>query len=160
MISSRHYQPKLPAWVEAFNAERLVHACFGRTWDRLLDPALYDRVQGPDDATGEGGRGLGRTFPKIIDGGRKTIGPDFFTAFDVAPFTTEILADFAQRAIREEQLGEGGFGRGTTEGLEGIGGDSKACGQGGGVGGCMFQEPQTDTGREEERYRGFRPGAV
>jgi hypothetical protein len=105
MISSRHYQPKLPAWVEAFNAERLVHACFGRTWDRLLEPAVYERVQGPDDTPGEGGRGLGRTFPKVIDGGRKSIGPDFFTAFDVAPFTTEILADFAQRAIHEEQLG-------------------------------------------------------
>ncbi len=105
MISSRHYVEKLPAWVAEFNAARPVHACFGKTWDRLLDPAIYDRVQGPDDAPGEGGRGLGRTFPKVIDGGRKTIGPDFFTAFDVAPFTTELLGDFVQRAIREEQLG-------------------------------------------------------
>lgn len=105
MITSRHYQPRLPAWVDAFNAERLVHACFGRTWERLLDPAIYDRVQGPDDAPGEGGRAFGRTFPKVVDGGRKAVGPDFFTAFDVAPFTTEILGEFAQRAIREEQLG-------------------------------------------------------
>jgi predicted AlkP superfamily pyrophosphatase or phosphodiesterase len=83
-----------------------VHAAFGRTWERLREPAIYEALLGPDDAPGENtGSGLGRTFPKRIDGGADRIGPAFFTAFDNSPFSTEVLGAFAQRALEEEQLG-------------------------------------------------------
>lgn len=107
MVTSRHYAERLPAWVEAFNAEKRVHATFGRTWERLLPAAVYEAVQGPDDQAGENaGLGLGRTFPKRVDGGAKAVGPAFFDAIDNTPFATEILGEFAQRAIREERLGQ------------------------------------------------------
>ncbi|MBI5691362.1 MAG: alkaline phosphatase family protein [Verrucomicrobia bacterium] len=106
IVTSRHYRAELPAWVEAFNAERRVHATFGRTWDRLREPALYDRVQGPDDAPGEADTaGLGRTFPRRVTGGKEAISPAFFTAFDNSPFSAEFLGEFVQRAVREEKLG-------------------------------------------------------
>lgn len=106
MVTSRHYAARLPAWVEAFNAEQRVDATFGQTWDRLLPAAVYEQVQGPDDQAGENeGMGLGRTFPKRVDGGAKAVGPAFFSAFDNTPFATEILGEFAQRAIRAERLG-------------------------------------------------------
>lgn len=106
MITSRYYRESLPAWVEAFNAERRVHATFGRTWDRIADPKLYDQVQGPDDAAGEyAGNGYTRTLPKTVTGGKATITPAFFQAFDVSPFSAEFLGAFVERAITEEKLG-------------------------------------------------------
>lgn len=106
MITSRYYRDKLPAWVEAFNAERRPHRMFGQTWDRIADPKLYDQVQGPDDAVGEyEGNGYKRTMPKTVNGGKDTITPAFFQAFDVSPFSAEFLGAFVERAIKEEKLG-------------------------------------------------------
>lgn len=107
MITSRYYRETLPAWVEAFNAERRVHGTFGQTWERVLEPAVYEAVQGPDDAVGEAEAvGFSRTFPKKITGGKDTITPAFFTAFDNSPFSAEFLGEFAARALREEKLGQ------------------------------------------------------
>ncbi len=106
-ITSKAYRDTLPAWVEAFNAERRCHAMFGKVWDRLREPAIYDAVQGPDDAPGEStDNGLGRTFPRRIDGGKPTITPAFYLAFDNSPFSAEFLGEFAQRALVEEKLGK------------------------------------------------------
>lgn len=106
IVTSKYYRDSLPAWVEAFNAEQRVHATFGQTWDRLREVAIYDKAQGPDNDPAEFETvGLGRTFPRKIDGGRPTVTPSFFTAFDSSPFAAEFLGEFVQRAIREEKLG-------------------------------------------------------
>ncbi len=106
-VTSRYYRPELPAWVLAFNAEKRAEAAFGKTWDRLLDPAIYDKVQGPDDVQGETvNYGFTRTFPKRMDGGAPTIAPKFFDAYDNSPSTTVALGEFAQRALVEEKLGQ------------------------------------------------------
>lgn len=106
MVTSRYYREELPQWVQVFNAERRVHATFGKSWERLREIAIYDTVQGQDDAPGENAAGgLTRTLPKRIDGGSDTISPAFFFAFDNSPFSSELLSEFIQRAIREEKLG-------------------------------------------------------
>lgn len=107
MVTTTYYRKELPAWVQAFNAERRVHARFGETWNRLLDPKIYDAVQGgPDDAPGESvENGLTRTFPKVINGGSDKLTLKFYSAFDQAPFSAEFLGGFVERAVREEQLG-------------------------------------------------------
>lgn len=104
-VTSTFYRPALPAWVEAFNAEKRVEAVFGTTWERLLPPEVY-AAAGPDDAPGEGAtRGLGATFPKKIDGGKPAIDADFYEAFLHAPAATELVGAFAKEAIKAEQLG-------------------------------------------------------
>ncbi len=106
MITSRYYREALPAWVEAFNAERRAQQAFGQTWDRIADPKLYDQLQGPDDAVGEyEGNGYKRTLPKTVTGGKNVITPAFFQAFDVSPFSAEFLGAFVERALVEEKLG-------------------------------------------------------
>jgi hypothetical protein len=106
MVTTKYYRAALPTWVQAFNAERRVHARFGETWNRLLDPKIYDAVQGPDDAPGESAdNGLTRTFPKVINGGSDKLSLKYYTAFDNAPFSSEFLGQFVERAIHEEQLG-------------------------------------------------------
>lgn len=106
-ITSTYYRKELPAWVAAFNAEKRVQKSFGKTWDRLLAPAIYDAVQGPDDAAGETvAFGFTRTFPKVVNGGADKITNAFYTAFDNTPFMSEILGQFVERALVEEKLGQ------------------------------------------------------
>lgn len=106
-VTSRYYREALPAWIEAFNAERRVEAKFGASWDRLREPAIYDAVQGPDDAPGETADfGFTRTLPKKVTGGADKITPKFYTAFDNSPFSAVFLGEFAERAVREEKLGK------------------------------------------------------
>jgi hypothetical protein len=106
IVTSRYYRDVLPSWVEAFNAEDPINQAFGHTWDRLLDKSIYEAVQGADDAAGEEPRlGLGTTFPRKVDGGHATIGPDFYSAYRLDPHGSEMLGLLARRAIVAEQLG-------------------------------------------------------
>jgi len=105
-LTSHYYRDALPAWVGAFNAGRRIEKYYGQTWDRLLAPAVYDAVQGPDDAPGESAEnGFTRTFPKQLTGGTPGISPKFYAAFDNSPFSAVVLGEFVQAAVREEQLG-------------------------------------------------------
>ena len=105
-VSSTYYGDRLPVWVENFNAAGRVEKLFGQAWDRLLSPALYDAVQGPDDAAGENTDfGFGRTMPKRMDGGAAHIGSKFYDAFETSPVASEIVGEFAELALLEEQLG-------------------------------------------------------
>lgn len=107
-VTSRHYRDALPEWVAAFNQRHSAHQFFGTQWERLLDAAIYDAVQGPDDAAGESdAHGLARTFPKVINGGRKELTNRFYNAFDVTPLATEMLGAFAELALREGKYGRG-----------------------------------------------------
>lgn len=109
MVSSTHYMKELPAWVRAFNEAGRVDSYFGRTWDRLLPAAAYDALQGPDDAPGEAGDyGLGQTFPKTINGGADRITAAYYDAFELTPFKSEVLTQFARVVVDEEKMGQRG----------------------------------------------------
>jgi len=112
MVTSTYYMKALPAWVDAWNAAGKTDACFGKTWDRLLPAAAY-AVQGPDDAPGEDATAgqLGRTLPKNINGGEAKPGPRFYEAFEASPFSNDVLEDFVEAAVTNENLG----GRGVTD---------------------------------------------
>ena len=105
-VTSRHYRAELPAWVVAFNQEKWAQGAFGKIWERLLAPEIYEKVQGPDDAAGEyEGSGLTRVFPKRMSAAGGATSAAFLTAYENSPFSTEALGEFVQRAIGEEQLG-------------------------------------------------------
>lgn len=105
-VTSTYYRDRLPDWAAAFNAQGRIDARFGQTWDRLLAPAVYDAVQGPDDAPGENTDfGFSRTMPKKLDGGRPQLSPQFYEAFENDPADSEVVAEFVKEAIRQEQLG-------------------------------------------------------
>jgi hypothetical protein len=105
-VTSTYYRPELPAWVTEFNARRNAAQYFGRTWDRLLAPSVYEAVQGPDDAPGEEKTaGLPATFPKLVGGTGKPTDAAFFAAFDRTPWNNEQVAAMAERLIEVEQLG-------------------------------------------------------
>jgi len=105
-VTSTYYRRELPAWIERFNVERGAAEYFGQTWDRLLDPAVYDRVQGPDNAPGEQVEdGLPATFPKKVNGGKDKISGTYFDAFDHTPWDNDLVEELAERLVEHEQLG-------------------------------------------------------
>ncbi len=107
VVTSTYYRPELPAYLTAFNAEQRAEQLHGREWTRLLDPAIYESTQGPDDAPGESATvGFTRTFPKRLDGGRAQIGKDYYEAFGYTPWNNDLIADLARVVIAQERLGE------------------------------------------------------
>lgn len=101
-VTSSYYKKRLPDWVRRFNASGLVSSYSGKTWDRLLPAAAYNRV-GPDDGPGEGEvAGMGRTFPHRLGGGSNR---NFFDAFGSSPFQNDLIAEFAMQAIVHDSLG-------------------------------------------------------
>lgn len=107
VVTSTYYRRELPAYLTAFNAEQRVEQVFGREWTRLLDPAVYDSIQGPDDAPGEYvGSGFSRTFPKRLNGGKPAVDGNFFDIFDYTPWNNDLVADLARAVITQERLGE------------------------------------------------------
>lgn len=107
VVTSTYYRPALPDYIAAFNAEQRLRKVLGATWDRLLAPAVYEKIQGPDDAEGELAKyGLGRTFPRRIDGGPNAPAKDFIEAFDHTPWNNELVADLARAVVVQEGLGQ------------------------------------------------------
>jgi hypothetical protein len=109
IVSSTHYMKALPQWVSAFNGTGRVESYFGKTWDRLLPVAAYDKLQGADDMPGEfGDYGMGQTFPRVVNGGSTQITSAYYEAFEGAPFKNEVLLEFARGVVENENLGRRG----------------------------------------------------
>lgn len=109
IVTSTAYMKELPAWVQAFNATGRIDAYFDKVWDRLLPVAEYEKLQGADDAPGEGAEaGMGTTFPKRVNGGAATLTSAFYDAFENSPFKSEVLVDFAREVVDHEKLGQRG----------------------------------------------------
>jgi hypothetical protein len=106
-ISSKYYMNELPKWARDFNAKHLVTDYYGKTWDHLISEKEYVKVQGPDDAPGEiDYYGLGKVFPRKITGKDSYVGPSFYDAFDITPFSTTVLEAFVEEAVDGENLGK------------------------------------------------------
>jgi len=105
-VTSTYYRQEMPAWVRELNGAGKISSYFGKKWERLLPAAAYEMV-GADDVAAEADvAGAGRTFPHPIAGA---------DAFDLSPFSNDVLAEFAMRAVAEE-----GLGRDTVPDLLGI----------------------------------------
>ncbi|HSE26096.1 MAG TPA: alkaline phosphatase family protein [Pyrinomonadaceae bacterium] len=109
MVSSTYYFNELPAWVTSFNNARPADKFFGAKWDRLLGEAEYLKRAGSDSPPWETvSKSTGDTnaFPHIITGGATQPGPVFYNALDFSPFGNDLLVQFAQQAIVNENLGQ------------------------------------------------------
>lgn len=106
-VTSTYYRSELPAWVREFNERRNAAQYFGQVWDRLLPKAVYDAVQGADEAPGEQAEdSLPVTLPMRIDGGQATLSGTFFNAFDHVPWNNDLVAEMALHTLVTQQLGQ------------------------------------------------------
>jgi predicted AlkP superfamily pyrophosphatase or phosphodiesterase len=102
VVSSSYYMKELPEWVRRFNASGRVSSYAGRNWDRVLPTSAY-AVAGADYVAAEQNvAGMGRVFPHPL-------APDtsarFLDGFRSSPFQNEVLAEFAEAAVTNEELG-------------------------------------------------------
>lgn len=106
MITSTWYRRELPAWAAAFNDSAPVDRFHKQVWDLLLPLQAYVTAQGPDSPEGkEEKHGLGTAFPHPVDGGQDKPGKEYWSAFRVSPYSSEMLTDFALASLSGEKLG-------------------------------------------------------
>ncbi len=104
MQTSTYYMKELPAWATAFNAMKPADKWFGKKWEKSLPEAAYARCD-VDDAPYEGKfAGGGHAFPHTVGVGTA---PDavFYNDFTKTPWSNDMLVDFAEAALVNEQLG-------------------------------------------------------
>ena len=103
-VSSTYYLKDLPQWARRFNASGAMASYSGKVWERLLPVATYDAM-GADDVVGEENVGArGRVFPHRLGDLASSV-PSFVTSLEYSPFHNDIIADFAMKALVEEDLG-------------------------------------------------------
>ncbi|MFN2377125.1 MAG: alkaline phosphatase family protein, partial [Candidatus Binatia bacterium] len=95
---------RLPEWVRKWNGERFADRYDGRTWNLLLDPAGYLAAGSDDRPWEEPPPGMGRTFPHALP--RRSAGVGFIEAIAASPFGDEVLLDFTEELIDEEDIGD------------------------------------------------------
>ena len=97
--TSTWYADALPAWVRAFNAERMPQASAGRAWTLLLPEGDYPE---PDSVAVEGS-GRDFVFPHLSspDGTRAA------AALGAFPWMDDLTLQFALRGMQAMQLGLG-----------------------------------------------------
>ena len=103
LITSSYYHAKAPAWVDAFNARKLLDSFYGEVWKPFLeDRSLYDRYAREDDFPSEK-YGSDRVFPHRFRGNP----PDreFYDDVMNSALGDEIVLAAALASIEGHQLG-------------------------------------------------------
>jgi predicted AlkP superfamily pyrophosphatase or phosphodiesterase len=105
-ISSSYYMKQLPAWLDAFNQQKLANKFYAGNWNTLHPIDTY--AQSTADNKSYEGLYKGETtstFPhKLSDAIDKN-----FDLIRGTPFGNTITLDLAKRAIAAESLGKGAF---------------------------------------------------
>lgn len=110
-VTSTYYRNQLPAWVQAFNQERLVDSYRNQRWTRVLPKEQYDALCRRDDVPYERGLpgGNSNTFPHRLTQSRfMRSDQDYYRALYVSPFGNDLVLAFCRRALQELSIGQRG----------------------------------------------------
>lgn len=104
-VTSTWYRDEYPAWVDAWNQQKLPDRYAGATWELLGEPDQY--VFSAQDERGfERSRGeLGLAFPHRM---AESTGAAYYNHLRYTPWADEILLSFAEVLIEAEQVGQRG----------------------------------------------------
>ena len=105
-ISSTYYLSALPTWVENFNARKLGDAYLNKEWNTFFPIAQYTE-SGPDDSPYEQKwKGIDKpVFPYDLKKLKEENGN--YDLLIHTPFGDDLLAAFAEAALKGENLGKG-----------------------------------------------------
>lgn len=106
MQTSTYYMDHFPAWAEAFNARKIPDSYFGKTWDRLLPEAAYARSDRDDAPYEKKLAGDSNKFPHVVTGGGTRPNPKFYDDFTRTPWGNDLLLEFTQTLLENENLGQ------------------------------------------------------
>ena len=100
--STTYYQPRHPAWVDAFNGAKPADRWFKGEWKPLLPDAAYARSL-PDNQPWYGANGK---LPRPLGGANlPSPGPAYYGSLLPGPYADTLSLEFARAAIAGEQLG-------------------------------------------------------
>jgi hypothetical protein len=105
--TSSYYRASVPAWVDAFDRNRIAHRWSGKPWDRLKPPAIYNTLGRDDVAEESTFNHPSRVFPHAIPDVNARAS-SYFNALEYSPYGGELLWEFAKAAIEGEKLGRNG----------------------------------------------------
>ncbi|MCE3295836.1 MAG: hypothetical protein K0R65_1550 [Crocinitomicaceae bacterium] len=103
-LTSSFFKQELPAWVQEFNQEKRADQYMVQSWNTLYPITSYTE-SGADNSKYEHLLGNKKTpeFPydfKVLNKGARN-----YELFTITPFANTYLADFALKALKNEQLG-------------------------------------------------------
>lgn len=101
MITSTYYSDRLPDWVEDFNEKKRYSFYLNQTWNYFKNQAGYNESMSDDNPyEAEALDGFGVAFP--YDYSKVKDNP---AALKYSPFSNPFLREFAELAVKSEQLG-------------------------------------------------------
>ncbi len=101
--SSTYYFEKLPAWVVEWNSQHHADKFWGKVWDKTRPP---DEFLASREDLFDGEKGAQQSaFPHAFSGDTTKPTVEFYNWLVETPFTDELTLDFAETALRAEQLG-------------------------------------------------------
>jgi arylsulfatase A-like enzyme len=104
--TSTAYTKKPTEFVQKYIAQNRVESAYGRQWERLYDPGLY---QNKDDHPSEKApNGWTRTFPHVIGSKSGKTDAEFYGHWMRSPLSDEYLGKLAATAVDTLQLGKRG----------------------------------------------------
>ncbi|MGB3211417.1 MAG: alkaline phosphatase family protein [Desulforhopalus sp.] len=102
-VTSNYYYDSYPAWVTAWNEEKMAASYSGKSWELLHDRKSYLFGDADDRPWETDLAGFGRTFPHPFGAAD---GKYFTTLLTLSPAGDELTLAFAKALITNEQLGK------------------------------------------------------
>ncbi|WP_455204112.1 alkaline phosphatase family protein [Kaarinaea lacus] len=102
-VTSRYYYNQYPEWVKKWNSDRHAFRYANKSWTLLNKPSTYLFGDADDRDYETDFPGFGRTFPHPYGAADNKY---FTTLLTLSPAGDELVLDFAQALITNEQLGK------------------------------------------------------
>ena len=102
-VTSSYYYDRYPAWVDAFNQQKLPKTYDGKSWELMHDKATYLFGYADDKPWETAMPGYGRTFPHAYG---PATGKYFTTFLTLSPAGDELTLAFAKTLMDAEEIGQ------------------------------------------------------
>jgi len=102
-VTSSYYYDRYPAWVNAFNQQKLPQAYSDKSWELMHDKSTYLFGDADDQPWETAMPGYGRVFPHPYG---PATGKYFTTFLTLSPVGDELTLAFAKTLIDAEQIGQ------------------------------------------------------
>jgi hypothetical protein len=102
-VTSSYYYDRYPAWVDAFNRQKLTKAYDGKSWELMHDKSTYLFGDADDKPWETAMPGYGRVFPHAYG---PATGKYFTTFLTLSPVGDELTLAFAKTLMEAEQIGQ------------------------------------------------------
>ena len=107
-VTSTWYLPAFPKSIDVFNQLSPADRYAGKSWDRILPHAAYQRCWSVDEEALKDNDGVGPRFPHDLPelDNRKS-DARFYKALAASPYANDVLVAFVEHTLTEEKIGRG-----------------------------------------------------